>query len=62
MTNYNGQKERFIGCFKSQSRAKNVNYIMESFELVFDELVQNIVEETNRQLEQYSRDCLFPQR
>jgi hypothetical protein len=62
MTNYIGQKERFIGCFKSHSRAKNVNGIMETFEVLFDELVQNIFEEINHQLEQYSRDCLFPQR
>lgn len=35
---------------------------METFEVLFDELVQNIFEEINHQLEQYSRDCLFPQR
>jgi hypothetical protein len=49
MSNYTGQREQFIGEFGPQGAAKEVQGIVESFELFFNrESVQKIAEETNR--------------
>jgi hypothetical protein len=48
MSNYTGQREQFIGGFGPQGAAKEVQVIVESFELFFNrEFVQKIAEETN---------------
>jgi hypothetical protein len=65
MSNYTGQREQFIGGFGPQGAAKEVQGIVESFELFFNrEFVKKIAEETNRYAIQFqnSRGYLFPRR
>jgi hypothetical protein len=65
MTNYRGQKEKFICAFGPQNRTKNVNNTVETFELfLMRKTVQKIVEEIKHYAEQVqnSRGHLFPRR
>jgi hypothetical protein len=56
MSNYTGQREQFIGGFGPQGAGKEVQGIIESFELFFNqEFVQKIAEETNCILHLFAR-------
>jgi len=54
MDNYTGHREVFNCDFGPRNGAQNVSDIVQCFELFFDkEIIQQIVRETNRYIEQY---------
>jgi hypothetical protein len=58
MQNYKGQRENFTGSVGPQGAAKGDMEIVHIFQLFFSkELIDTIVRETNRYVEQFLRGC-----